>query len=69
MYKNVGYIYLFNMLIVGLTNTMWQSYLSSNICLHRAQTLYRALHRELLCSSTFTYLDDLPMFTNVITLW
>ena len=52
------------MLVVWFTYAMWQSYLFSAICLYAVHVLYR----QLLHLSAFLYLDNVPMYTNVITL-
>ena len=49
--KNSWSICPFNMLVVWFKYGMWQSYLFSNICLHRPYALCRVLYRQLLHSS------------------
>ena len=68
MCKNVGSIYPSNILLCDI-HKQCGSHLFSTICLYRVHALYRALYRQLLHSSFFTYIDNLPMYTNVITLW
>ena len=69
MCKNIWSMYPCTVLVVWHTCAIWQSYLLSNVCLYRDHVLYRALYRQFLHSSAFICLDNLPMYTNAITLW
>ena len=59
MCKNVRSVYTFNILVPRLNFAVWYSYSFSNICLHRAYSLYK---EDVLFSALYRQLSHIPAF-------